>query len=121
MPSTNVFGRAKMSDKQKAKVVARAEVEALKIAHLVYSAAPIPQTAVSLVGVIGSALNPTIVKMLTDKKIIVNDNCTRCGKCSEVCTLNNIVVDDDGVKFLHNCNHCSACINNCPEKAISVK
>lgn len=121
MPSTNVFARSKMSEKQKENVVKRAEVEALKIAHLTYSAAPIAQTAVSLVGVIGSALNPYIVKTLTDKKIVVNENCTKCGKCGEVCTMNNIVVEEDGVKFLHHCNHCSACINNCPENAIIVK
>lgn len=122
MPSTNVFCRSKMSEKTRANVIQRAEAEALRIAHNVYSSEPIIQQSVSLVGVIGSALNPTIVKYHTDKRLQIDSTCDGCGLCVEACNLNNIELIDGNVSFKHNsCNHCSACINTCPQRAIKLK
>lgn len=121
MPSTNAFCRSKMSEKTRLSVIARAEAEALRIAHNVYGAEPIMQQSVSLVGVIGSALNPTIVKNHTDKRLKVDVSCDGCGKCVDACSLNNIELMDGKAVFKHTlCNHCSACINTCPHKAIKI-
>lgn len=122
MPSTNAFCRSKMSEKTRASVIQRAEAEALRLAHNIYNAEPIIQQSVSLVGLIGSALNPTIVKYHNDKKLKVDSSCDGCGICIEACNLNNIELIDGSVNFKHNsCNHCSACINKCPKQAIKVK
>lgn len=121
MPSTNVFARAYMSEKEKEKVVARAEEQSLIIAHSILKN-EYTSSSVSLVGVIGSALNPLIVKSLNDKRLVVTDKCTACGKCVEACSYGDLKMKDGKVEFLHKtCNHCSACVNLCPEKAIVLK
>lgn len=53
-----------------------------------------------------------------DKKFTVSDACIGCGKCSEVCPLNNITIDHHKPTWHGNCTHCMACICQCPKEAI---
>lgn len=120
MPSTNAFKPNTTSEKSREKIVERADKEAKRLAYIITNNCPIAQASVSLVGVIGSALNPLITKTLSDRKLSANDNCTKCGKCVDGCPTKNIVFTDKSVAFSGNCIHCSLCVNTCPEKAISV-
>lgn len=120
MPSSNAFKPNTTSDNSRAKIVDRAEKETLRLSYVIKNNAPIAQTAVSLVGVIGSSLNPLILKTFTDKRLRVNDKCTKCGKCVSGCPTKNIEFDNSAVSFKGNCIHCSLCVNTCPEKAIFV-
>ena len=54
-----------------------------------------------------------------EKKFYVEDNCTSCKVCEQVCPVNNIKVDKKPI-FNNNCQKCLACINNCPQKAIRL-
>ena len=54
----------------------------------------------------------------SDKFFYADENCTGCGICENVCSLNNIVMKDSIPKWLHNCQQCLACINYCPENSI---
>lgn len=54
----------------------------------------------------------------SDNLFIVDENCTGCGVCETVCSLNNIVLRDSKPEWLHKCQQCLACINYCPENAI---
>ena len=56
-----------------------------------------------------------------DKLFVVEDRCTRCGLCESVCPAQNIRVGEDGVKFLHRCEQCLACLHWCPVSAINVE
>jgi MinD superfamily P-loop ATPase len=48
--------------------------------------------------------------------------CTLCGKCSEICQYNAIVVVGDTVlPFEELCHSCGGCMEVCPENAISEK
>lgn len=120
MPSSNVFKPNTTSEKSRAKIIDRADKEAVRLAYVITNNCPIAQAAVSLVGVIGSALNPIITKTLSDKRLVANSNCTKCGKCVEGCPTNNIVFTDKSVTFSSKCINCSLCVNTCPEKAITV-
>jgi len=57
-----------------------------------------------------------------DKKFNVSDACVKCNICKKVCLANNIDIGEDGKPyFLHHCEQCLACIQNCPAKAINYK
>ena len=59
-----------------------------------------------------------------NKKIVkadaftVSDACIGCGKCVQLCPLNNIRLDKDKPVWGSNCTHCMACICYCPKEAI---
>lgn len=66
-------------------------------------------------GVVNTLFYKTIVK---DKKFYAKDNCISCGKCEEVCLLNNIKIINGNPTWNGDCTHCMACICNCPVEAI---
>lgn len=55
------------------------------------------------------------------KSFIINDSCVKCGICAKVCPANNIIVEDDVVKFLEQCEGCLGCLHNCPKVAIHLR
>lgn len=52
------------------------------------------------------------------KDFYAKDNCVACGKCAEVCPLNNIKIVDNKPVWGKDCTHCMACICRCPVEAI---
>ena len=46
------------------------------------------------------------------------DACIGCGKCVELCPLNNIHLESGRPVWGKNCTHCMACICYCPKEAI---
>ena len=48
----------------------------------------------------------------------VDDRCIGCGKCANLCPLNNIELKDGKPIWDKNCTHCMACICHCPAEAI---
>lgn len=48
----------------------------------------------------------------------VGGECVGCGKCVNICPLNNIILKDGKPVWGKNCTHCMACISYCPAKAI---
>lgn len=47
--------------------------------------------------------------------------CIGCGKCVDLCPLNNISLKDKQPRWGNKCTHCMACICGCPTKAIEYK
>jgi ferredoxin len=56
-----------------------------------------------------------------DKDFTINDNCTGCGICEEVCPVKNIEMINNKPRYNHRCEQCVACIQFCPRKAINYK
>ncbi len=48
----------------------------------------------------------------------VEEQCISCGRCKQVCPVNNIDFVDNKPNFLHNCEQCFACVGWCPTRAI---
>ena len=63
--------------------------------------------------------NPVWCKYkLTAKDFYVKDSCVGCGKCTKLCPLNNVKMEDKKPVWGNKCTHCMACIGNCPVEAI---
>ena len=52
------------------------------------------------------------------KQFHTTSACTGCGKCAELCPLNNIHLTDGKPSWDDHCTHCMACICYCPTEAI---
>lgn len=57
----------------------------------------------------------------SDQFFAVSDTCTGCGVCQKICPVNNISMEHRRPTFEHGCEHCLACIHNCPANAIGWK
>jgi len=51
----------------------------------------------------------------------VNNDCSKCTRCVQVCPVNNITMENEQIKFGPNCQQCMACIQWCPTKSIDYK
>lgn len=67
-----------------------------------------------------SIINPLFYKFMakSEKFKVTKDKCISCGKCSNLCPLNNIELVDNFPKWSNTCTHCMACISYCPTEAI---
>ena len=57
------------------------------------------------------------VKLKADD-FYTTDKCIGCGKCANLCPLNNISLQGKKPVWGNQCTHCMACIGNCPTEAI---
>jgi ferredoxin len=57
----------------------------------------------------------------SDKYFNINNNCTGCEICKEVCPVKNIEIINKIPNYNHKCEQCMACIQYCPRKAINYK
>lgn len=59
--------------------------------------------------------------MVSSKKFVISDQCISCGKCKEVCAVNNIEIKEGKPHFGDKCINCYSCIHRCPAVAIDIK
>lgn len=74
-------------------------------------------------GVVGTLqsgpVNPIFYRFIVkNKKFEAGEKCVGCGKCEEVCPLQNIRLADGKPSWSGKCTHCMACITQCPVDAI---
>lgn len=71
---------------------------------------------------LSSIVNPIFYSYFVNAKGFYSTNeCISCGKCVNLCPLNNIKLVDGKPQWGHNCTHCMACICRCPKEAIEYK
>lgn len=56
-----------------------------------------------------------------DRYFVVSSACTGCGVCAGICPRENIELQQGRPVFLHQCEHCIACMHACPSQAINWK
>ncbi|MCD8301134.1 MAG: EFR1 family ferrodoxin [Clostridiales bacterium] len=80
----------------------------------------LPEEPVSVVGRLSSGIINSLfyATCVSSKKFYSTDACVGCGKCSEVCPLNNIHLENSRPEWGDDCTHCMACICDCPRQAI---
>lgn len=66
-------------------------------------------------GPVNGLFYPVFVKA---KAFCVSEKCISCGKCVNVCPLNNITLKNGKPVWGGKCTHCMACISYCPAEAI---
>lgn len=66
-------------------------------------------------GIVNDIFYPVFVHA---KKFYATDACISCGKCVDVCPLNNIRLEHKKPEWGKVCTHCMACICRCPSEAI---
>ncbi len=73
----------------------------------------------TITGILQSGLvNPLFYAYINDRGFRFTNACISCGKCAELCPLNNIQIVDGAPRWGGNCTHCMACICGCPTEAI---
>lgn len=71
---------------------------------------------------ISSVVNPLFYKACVSAKgFYATDRCINCGKCKNLCPLNNVEMNNQKPSWGKNCTHCMACICGCPTEAIEYK
>ena len=55
-----------------------------------------------------------------DRRFTVDERCTSCGVCAEVCPVGNIRLEAGRPAWQHRCEQCLACIHLCPTQAIQA-
>lgn len=100
--------------------VMRAEPFMEETAEQIQRGLPLPEEKASLKDKLSSGLVNDIfyTVFVNDRKFFVVEDCIGCGKCAQVCPLNNIKMDDGYPHWNHKCTHCMACITECPRNAI---
>jgi NAD-dependent dihydropyrimidine dehydrogenase PreA subunit/flavodoxin len=64
-------------------------------------------------------INPIFYKhFVKSKGFRVTDKCISCGRCEELCPMNNVHLADGVPVYGDTCTHCMACICGCPTEAI---
>ena len=57
----------------------------------------------------------------SDRNFTVASTCTGCISCEKICPVDNIQLVSGKPEFMHKCDHCLACVHNCPTQAIDWK
>lgn len=108
------------SEQQSQQLIAAADQRLAQIAPLIAAGKPLPEEKSGLFGSLCSGLvNALFYRfIIKDKAFYATDKCNGCGRCVQLCPLNNIELADSKPRWQGNCTHCMACIGGCPQQAI---
>ena len=113
-----------VTEKTEAKLLISEAYETLKtVSDLIMSGQELPKEKTGIADRLKSGLiNPIFYSLVVKSKgFHITDKCVSCGKCEELCPLNNIKMAQGKPFYGDNCTHCMACICACPTEAIEYK
>lgn len=104
-------------------IIEKARPVIAETARCIAQGAQLPPQKISLMDQIYSqAANPLFYRLFVSAKgFYTTEACVACGKCAEVCPMNNITLQDGKPVWSNRCTHCMACICRCPKEAIEYK
>lgn len=102
------------------KTVLLAESAARKAARTIFSRETAPKREISDLSLfLSSVVNPCFYVFCVHAFAFrTTESCNGCGKCQELCVMNNISLSGGKPHWGHHCTHCMACISACPQRAI---
>jgi len=105
-----------------AKILADADRQVEEIAAMVERGVQKKPSAPLLGSLVHRMIYPRFIAGVhyADRKFTVDDRCTSCGRCVEVCPVENIRLESGRPAWLHHCEQCMACIQFCPTEAIQA-
>lgn len=97
--------------------------EIFNIGNTVKEELPLKESKPKISGIIlSNIINPIFYSCFVNAKGFYSTNkCISCGKCVDLCPLNNIKLIEGKPQWGRDCTHCMACINRCPKEAIEYK
>ena len=99
-------------------ILKEAEPKILSIAETIRDKQLLPKEQPGK-AMMSKVLNPIMYSMMIRAKSFrVTDKCTGCGKCEQLCPLNNVKLENGKPTWGDRCTHCMACIAGCPHEAI---
>ena len=101
-------------------IVARAEPDIDRAIAAIREERAFPPTRCKLYDrFMSGPVNPVFYRFFVKAEAFrATDACIGCGKCVELCPLNNIRLENGKPVWDKNCTHCMACICYCPKEAI---
>lgn len=118
MPQGWVAGGGTQPKEMNEKVLSEAEPKIQTIAETIRNGEKLPDEQPGK-AIMSKLLNPIMyATMVNAKGFAVTDKCNGCGKCAELCPLNNVSIKNGIPTWGKNCTQCSACIAGCPCEAI---
>ncbi|MBD5525858.1 MAG: 4Fe-4S binding protein [Lachnospiraceae bacterium] len=102
------------------KIIKKADDVIKNIVDVIKHNGTIPMKKVGMLARLSSGMINTgfYSMIISAKKFYATDACIGCGKCKQVCPLNNIDLKDGRPVWGDQCTHCMACICKCPKEAI---
>lgn len=102
------------------RIIKNADIVIKNIVDVIKHNGTIPKKKADIFAKVNSSMVNTIFYPLfvSAKKFYATDACIGCGKCTEICPLNNISLKEKKPVWGDRCTHCMACICKCPKEAI---
>lgn len=105
---------------QSKEIIRKAVPRIREAAESISATRPLPREAVTFADRLKSDVsNPAFYRFVVSaKRFYATDACIACGKCADLCPLNNIKLENGKPLWGAACTHCMACICGCPKEAI---
>ena len=121
MPDNYIFMTTGMEKEIAKQIVQKATVQINEIADIIKNETAFPDFIPNrkiMSGIINGIFYSLFIKA---KGFHTNEKCSGCGKCEQLCPLNNIEMHNNKPCWNKNCTHCMACISSCPTGAIEYR
>lgn len=120
MPENYIAMFSSPSDEEALNIIKKASPKLKSIAKIILNGENFGDKKVNITDILKSSIVNKAFYALCVKadKFRADDKCISCGKCIELCPLNNISLNNGKPEWGKNCTHCMACICRCPSEAI---
>jgi len=119
MPDNYIVMFSAPDEEEARKIIGKAKPAIVKAAEHIHEHKPFPLRKISLISLLKSGpVNAGFNKTVKADGFRAEVSCIGCGKCEDICPLNNIHLTDGKPVWGSDCTHCMACICSCPEEAI---
>lgn len=120
MPENYIALFSTPTEEKALRIIEQTENRMDRVALYIKNGDKLPEWKISLgdkmsSGIVNDFFYPMVVHA---KKFYATEACVSCGKCVDVCPLDNVRLTNGLPIWGNHCTHCMACICRCPKEAI---